>query len=186
VHRLPNLLTVVRLILIPFVVRSLLKGSYQLALGAFFTAGLTDAVDGWLARRFGWTSRFGAYMDPVADKGLLVSVWVTLAVIGAAPVWLTALVLGRDLLILLFAAFALAFTRLRAFPPSVWGKLSTFLQIGAAVWVMVSLAFPSWGVGRALPGVFAVVAAGTVWSGAHYVWRGVAMLRGDGSTLASR
>ncbi|MDQ2944990.1 MAG: CDP-alcohol phosphatidyltransferase family protein, partial [Acidobacteriota bacterium] len=96
---LPNLLTIGRLILVPFVIRELWLRDFRLALTLVFVAGATDAVDGFLARHFNSTTRVGAYLDPVADKLLLVSVYVMLAVDAAVPVWLVGMVLSRDVLI---------------------------------------------------------------------------------------
>src|SRR5579883_2909018 len=103
------------------------------ALALFAAAAVTDALDGALARRFGWTSTAGAYLDPIADKALLSGLYLTLAVTGDIPWWLVGLIFGRDLLILAAAGLALLFTRLRAFPPSLWGKVSTIFQVLTAV-----------------------------------------------------
>jgi cardiolipin synthase len=105
------------------------------------------------------------------------AIYITLALIGAVPFWLVALIFGRDALILLFALSALAFTRLRSFPPSFWGKLSTFLQVLTAVVVMVTLAFPEWPVAWLRPAMFGAAAVGTSWSGLDYFRRGYLMLR---------
>ena len=136
---LPNLLTIGRLVLVPLIVRELWLHDFRLALLLVFIAGATDAVDGFLARRFMWATRLGAYLDPIADKALLVSVYVMLAVDGVVPVWLVGLVLGRDVLILAMVAWGWFVARVRSFPPSVWGKVSTFLQIATALAVMSSL-----------------------------------------------
>ena len=174
---LPNFLTLLRLALIPLIVRAILTAHFAWALGLFGIAGITDGVDGFLARRFGWTSRAGAYLDPVADKVMMAAVYVGLAWIAAVPAWLLVLILGRDVLILAFSCGVLALTRLRNLPPSVWGKLSTFLQIATAVFVLTSLAIPGWDLARFLPAMFVLVAAGTIWSGCNYLWRGLRMLR---------
>src|SRR5207249_4351789 len=107
----------------------------------FFIAAVTDAFDGLLARRLGVESAFGQMLDPIADKVLLSSVFVALAMIAAIPWWLAWLMLGRDALILLFAAGVLLFTKTRrTFPPSLWGKLSTIVQMGFVVTVVLDLA----------------------------------------------
>ncbi len=174
---LPNLLTLLRLALIPLVVRAILTAHTGWALGLFLIAGMTDGIDGYLARRFGWTSRAGAYLDPIADKLMMSGVYLALALCAAVPWWLVAVIFTRDVLILAFSCGVLALTRLRNFPPSVWGKLSTFLQVGAAVWVLTGLAVPDWDLSRFLPALFVLVSAGTIWSGLNYLWRGLRMLR---------
>ena len=172
-----NFVTLLRLILAPFVAADILHGNYGRAIILFFIAGLTDVLDGLLARRLGAGSRVGAYFDPIADKILLSVIYVALGLAHAIPWWMVAVVFGRDILILGMAAYGLLFTSVRKFPPSVWGKLSTFFQISAALVVMgdrdgipapVSLA------------VWLMVAA-TVWSGVHYAWRGVVLLRANPS-----
>ena len=175
---LPNLLTIGRLVLVPPIIRELWLQDFRLALTLVFVAGATDAVDGFLARHFHSTTRLGAYLDPIADKLLLVSVYVMLAVDGAVPVWLVGLVLGRDLLILAMVGWGWFVARVRSFPPSVWGKVSTFLQIVTALAVMSARAFPAqipegyWKAGLVL-----LTAAAAVWSGVNYAWRGLAVLR---------
>ena len=165
-RRLPNLLSIARGALAPFIGAAILKDNYERALWLTFIAGWTDCLDGLLARRLHVESRFGAYADPVADKILLVTVFVCLGVTGAAPVWFVALVLGRDVLILAMAAAALLFTEVRKFPPSIWGKLSTVVQLVTAVGMMT---------GRAGPIVWWMTAAAavtTALSGVHYLWQG--------------
>ena len=123
----------------------------------------------------GETTPTGAYLDPIADKILLSAIYVALGFAHAIPWWMVAVVFGRDVLILGMAAYGLLFTSIRKFPPSVWGKLSTFFQISAALMVMCSRAgFPA-------PVTLAVwlMVGATVWSGVHYAWRGIALLRSE-------
>jgi cardiolipin synthase len=168
----PNLVTLLRLLLAPFVAADILEGYYRRAIGLFFFAGLTDLIDGLLARRMDESSRTGAYLDPIADKILLSVIYVALGLAQAIPWWMVAVVFGRDVLILGMAAYGLMFTSIRKFPPSVWGKLSTFFQISAALMVMCSRAgFPA----PVKLAVWLMVAA-TAWSGIHYAWRGITLL----------
>jgi cardiolipin synthase len=139
-------------------------------------AGLTDFLDGYLARRFGWQSRTGAWLDPVADKVLLTTVFVCLGAAGHVPGWFVALVVGRDALILAMAGFALAFTSMRDFPPSIWGKVSTNLQILAAATQLVHLAGLADGLGPMLAATLALATAGTLLSGSLYFYNGVGRL----------
>jgi cardiolipin synthase len=170
---LPNLFTLARLVLAPFVAADILHQRYGRAILLFVLAGASDAIDGFLARRLQETTRAGAYFDPLADKILLSAIYVSLAVAGAMPWWMVAVVFGRDVVILAMAGYGLLFTSIRKFPPSVWGKISTFLQITAALVVMAARAGTSAPVNLAL--YFMVF--GTIVSGLHYVWRAFAMLR---------
>lgn len=168
-----NLFTLFRLVLAPFVAADILHGQWTRALILFFAAGLTDVIDGFLARRFGQPTRVGAYFDPIADKMLLVAIYVSLGAAQAIPWSMVALVFGRDLLILGMAAYGLLFTSVRKFPPSVWGKISTFFQIAAALVVMGDRA----GIPAPVRLALALMVAATIWSGFHYAWTGIAVLR---------
>lgn len=127
--QIPNLLTVARLLAAPYILYLLSISEYRTALVWFSIASATDVLDGYLARRFQAGSKIGALLDPVADKVLLSGSFLTLGLKGIIPLWLMAIVLGRDLLILVFAIVALARKTRREFPPSVWGKASTAAQI---------------------------------------------------------
>lgn len=166
----PNLLTYARIAATPFIGWWLITGQCQLAFWLMMAGGLTDALDGMLARRFGWESRLGAYLDPVADKLLMTTLYLSFAASGLAPAWLAWLVIGRDVLILSMVAAAFFISDVRDFPPSVAGKLSTFLQIAAAAVLALRCAYPnldaSW-----TNWLIWTTAAVTVWSGADYVIR---------------
>jgi cardiolipin synthase (CMP-forming) len=170
---LPNLFTLARLLLAPFIASDILHGRYGRAIILLFAAGFTDVIDGLLARRFQTSTRLGAYFDPIADKILLSVIYISLALAGAIPWWMVAVVFGRDLLILAMAGYGLLFTSLRKFPPSVWGKISTFFQIAAALVVM--------GARAAIPApvtlALSLMIVATVVSGVHYFWRGMGLLR---------
>jgi cardiolipin synthase len=173
----PNLLTLARLLAAPLVAACILGEALGPALALLAVAGFTDLLDGWLARRFGWSTRLGAYLDPIADKALLLTVYVSLGMAGLIPPWLVIVVVGRDLLILAVAAAALLGTQYRGFEPSVWGKLSTLVQILTGVVVLGSRVVP-WPVlivwARNLPVIAAIV---TAWSGLHYAWRTARTIR---------
>ena len=158
----------------PFIVLAILDGHYARAIVLFFLAGVTDAVDGTVARKLGQSTRAGAYLDPITDKLLLSAIYISLGITHDIPWWMVALVFARDILILGMAAYGLLFTSIRKFPPSVWGKLSTFFQISAALMVMCARAGFWAPVGLA---EWLMVAA-TAWSGVHYAWRGIVLLRG--------
>ena len=174
---LPNLLTLLRIALAPWVVLAILRGSHATALALFAAAAATDGLDGSLARRFRWVTAAGAYLDPIADKTLLSGVYVAFAASGILPWWFVGLIFGRDILILAAAIAALFLTDIRKFPPTSWGKLSTFFQIVTAVtWLARNvLSYPL------LDGLAAALiwptAAATAWSGLHYGWRGWRLAR---------
>jgi cardiolipin synthase len=175
---LANLLTFARLALAPVAVRAILAHEFRLALAIFFVAGVTDALDGLAARRLGTQTSLGAYFDPIADKVLVSAAYLALGFSGNVPWWLVILIFGRDLTILAMAGAALLFTTHRSFPPSVWGKISTFFQLLAAGAVLMAGAFPV--MRLPLNPFFWVTAATTVWSGAGYVWRGAKTVRRQG------
>ncbi len=174
---LPNFFTVSRLILVPVIIRAILLGHHTEALVIFVLAAITDVLDGATARSFRVTSQFGAYLDPIADKALLSGVFLALALAGLVPRWVVMIIFGRDLYLLLAVGLLLWLTPRRKFPPSSWGKLSTFVQIATAVcWmarnmlhlpVLDSLSFA----------MLWACAVFTVWSGLHYTWRGVQLMR---------
>ena len=126
---IPNLLSLARLALAPYVFVLLVRREYRTVLVLFAIAGLTDFLDGLAARKFGSTSRLGAGLDPVADKVLLSGTFLTLALTGAIETWVAAVVLGRDVLILVAAVVLYLAKSRRSFPPSIWGKISTLVQI---------------------------------------------------------
>ena len=170
---LPNLFTLARLVLAPFVASDILRGHYTRAIILLFAAGFTDVIDGYLARRFETATPAGAYFDPIADKILLSVIYVSLGLAGAIPWWMVAVVFGRDVLILAMVGYGLLFTSLRKFPPSVWGKISTFFQIAAALVVMGA----STGIPAPVTLALCLMVLGTFVSGVHYVWRAIVLLR---------
>jgi cardiolipin synthase len=172
-----NGLTALRMLLAPPMVAAVLAGRLWLAISLFAVAATTDLLDGAVARRYGLETPLGAYLDPIADKCLLGAMFFSMAVARMVPWWFFAIVLGRDVYLLLAAAILLRFTGRRKFPPSVWGKASTFVQI-----VAVDMAFAAslFGLGNPWrPAVEAIwiSAAFTVWSGVAYTWRGIALTR---------
>ena len=116
----------------------------------------------------------GAYFDPIADKVLMSGVFLALALAKSVPWWFVGIVFGRDIYILLAVLIILMLSKKRDFPPSVWGKISTFVQIVTAVVVMAQIPGLEFSTAILWPCV-----AFTVWSGVHYTWRGVQVVRAD-------
>jgi cardiolipin synthase (CMP-forming) len=174
---LPTLVTFTRLALAPFILYDILSQRPIPAAVLFAAAAATDAIDGYLARRLHTATPSGAYLDPIADKILLSGAYLALAAIGSVPWWLVGVIFGRDLLILSSSGLALLLTHLRAFPPSVWGKVSTFFQILTAVAFLARNAIASSALQMLCTGLIWPTAALTVLSGIHYGWRGVRLVR---------
>lgn len=128
-RHIPNVLTVLRICATPVILYRILQRDLDTALILFFLSGMTDTIDGTLARRFGWSSKFGAFIDPIADKTLLTGVFLLLGLRDYIPWWLVCVVIGRDIAILLAAGVLKLSGRLTDFPPSIFGKLSTLVQL---------------------------------------------------------
>ena len=126
---LPNFITIARLIGVPLIVWLIIADRFLAATFLFILAGLSDAADGFIAKRFGATSELGAYLDPVADKALLVSVFVTLGLNGALPAWLIVLVVSRDLFIIGALLLAYILSNPMAVHPLWVSKVNTVAQI---------------------------------------------------------
>ncbi len=179
----PNLLTLMRMCLAPFLVAAILEGHYVLSFVLFVAAGLTDALDGALARLLKQRSTFGAYLDPVADKLLLSTLFLVLLYKGLMPVTVTVLVFGRDVGILLVSALLYAAVGRREFHPSIWGKASTVAQITVVTAVLLLQVTPQWrwvAVSRTVA-LDATIAL-TIISGLHYAW---SISRRGGATAAA-
>jgi cardiolipin synthase len=166
---LPNLISILRILLTLPVAYLLVQERFGEALLLFFVAGVSDGLDGWLAKRFGWHSRLGSILDPLADKLLLVTSFVCLAWVEIIPLWLVAMVLGRDLVIVIGAlAFHLLIGRYEMAPTWI-SKINTALQI-----ILVLALVLSHGVytlpGGVLTWLVYGVSVTTVLSGLDYVW----------------
>ena len=133
----PNELTFLRLAFLPFFIIAIKYGAYEWALGILVVASLTDGLDGFLARTLDQRTPLGAYLDPIADKLLMSSSFLVLALKGKIGWWLAILVLGRDVLLLVACAVILLTVGYRPFPPSIWGKATTFFEILMIVVVLV-------------------------------------------------
>jgi cardiolipin synthase len=138
----PNQITFMRLGILPFFLILILYQEYQWALLVLVIAALSDAVDGLLARTLEQKSALGAYLDPIADKLLLSSSFVVLAMEKKLPWWLTVMVLSRDVLMLIVAAVILLIQGYRPFPPSLLGKATTFFEIALVFFAVLGAAYP--------------------------------------------
>ena len=167
-RHIPNIISIARIFLVFPVVDSLLTRDFTWALIWFTLAGLSDGVDGFLARAFSWQSRLGSYLDPIADKLLLVCSYVCLAWLGLIPLWLAALVIGRDLLIL-FGAVAYYFL-MEPFvgQPAMVSKFNTLCQLLLVFVILASPNFPIFPSGSVVL-LTGIVAFTTAISGAWYV-----------------
>jgi cardiolipin synthase len=175
---IPNLFTAIRVLMTPFILYELAQGRFLVGGWLFGAAAFTDLLDGAVARRFGAESKIGLYLDPIADKILLSSIYIGLALGGAVPVWLVIVIFGRDLWIVLLSAIALKFTTFRKIEPSVWGKASTFLQVMTAVAVMGARGYHDAVLARVCDFLIWGVAGFAAISAADYSLRGVRWLAG--------
>ncbi len=139
---LPNLISLARLLLVPAIIWMITAGWNATAFAIFVVAGIGDAVDGFIARHFNQRSELGAYLDPLADKALLVSIYLSLTLIGEIPSWLTLLVVSRDLLIVGAVILAWMVARPIEIHPLIVSKANTAAQIVLAALVLADLAFP--------------------------------------------
>jgi len=133
----PNQLTLARLIFLPFVLIKIVEGHFKGALILFALAGVSDGLDGLLARRLKQQTLLGQYLDPIADKLLLSTVFLVLSIVHKIPWKFTVMVFSRDICILLVSAVLYAIAGLRDFRPSIFGKANTFAQLAAVVFVML-------------------------------------------------
>lgn len=166
----PNLITILRLILVPVVVVMINQGQWAVAFGLFTLAGISDAVDGFIARRFNMRTEFGAYIDPLADKALLVSIYVTLSVVNVLPGWIAIVVVSRDLMIFAAILVSRLMERPMAIRPLLISKLNTAAQIAFAGLVLAAMAFGA-GSPRLIETGMWIVAVLTVVSGIGYLGR---------------
>jgi cardiolipin synthase len=171
---LPNLLSLVRLVLIPFFVMALAQGDFLIAFWIFAAAGITDALDGLIARRWNMQTPLGAFLDPLADKLLTTTAFITLALHlpnqrQAIPLILSILVISRDIIIVLVALVIHLAHGIRKFHPSAWGKINTFLQMATLCLVLLDNARVlqvQW-----IETLYLVTLASVVVSGLHYLYR---------------
>ena len=169
-HTMPNLLTIARVCLAPFLVAVILERRFSVGFALFIVAGLTDALDGMLARLLKQRTVLGQYLDPVADKLLLSTLFLVLTHLNLIAVSITVLVFGRDLGILVVAALLYAAVGRREFKPSIFGKLNTLAQVTAVAAVLLAqFDRDGWVLHLRAIALDATVVL-TIASGLHYAW----------------
>jgi cardiolipin synthase len=166
---IPNSLTLGRIVLVPLIVWLIIAHEMTAAFLLFLLAGFSDAADGFLAKRYGWRSELGAYLDPIADKALLVSIYVTLGFAGHLPVWLVIAVVSRDILIVGAVVLSWMLSRPVSMQPLLISKFNTLSQI-----VLAGLVLAELGLGLGLHDLVKVLVwvtgALTILSAGAYFW----------------
>lgn len=165
---LPNLITIARILLVPVVVWAIASREMQIAFLLFLIAGVSDAIDGFLAKRFGMSSELGAYLDPLADKAMLMSIYVSLSIAGLLPLWVVIAVVSRDVMILGAIVVSWLVEQPLEIHPLLVSKLNTGAQFILAALVLASNAF-GFDPGYTYPAALAVVGVLTGLSAAAYL-----------------
>jgi cardiolipin synthase len=166
----PNLLTMVRLFTIPFIVIEILDGNFGIAFALFILAGISDGFDGLLARWLDQKTTLGLYLDPIADKLLLSTLFLVFTHVGLMPRYVTVLVFSRDLGILLISTLLFATNTLRDFRPSLFGKLNTLVQIVTLLVILAEHALPHAQIPRITLVLVRSIAILAPLSAAQYAW----------------
>jgi cardiolipin synthase len=189
-----NLLTIARMVLVPAFIVLVVSNHPGWALGVFAAAAVSDALDGFVARRFGQGSELGAFLDPIADKLLMTAALVVLsfpdhpasfphfALLNRFPILLTILTISRDVLIVLIALVIHLATGLTRFPPTVYGKVTTVIQMGTVCLILLY----NWLQVRStvvVPGLVWLTLAATLFSGFHYIFHGARLVGSAPDTL---
>jgi cardiolipin synthase (CMP-forming) len=164
----PNAVSLTRIFLAPVIAWAIWADRSTLALACFALAAATDFLDGFLARTAQATTRLGVYLDPIADKILLSVVYIALGFTGRVPLWFVAIVFGRDLALIVASAIAMKVSSYNNYKPTIWGKISTFWQIVAAVAAIASAT------SVVTQDIVYFSALATLWSAVHYTYRGIA------------
>jgi cardiolipin synthase len=175
----PNLLTIARILMVPLLIWLIISGNFGFAFAIFVAAGITDGVDGFIAKNYDSVTELGAYLDPLADKLLLVSIYVVLGLQGFLPDWLVILVVSRDVMIVGAVILSWLVGKPVRMQPLILSKANTTVQITLAAMIIGALAFAEphpvlilWG--------SVVVGFLTVVSGAQYMVNWIAHMAGDG------
>jgi cardiolipin synthase len=174
---LPNILTILRILMVPLFVYMLVYGHSGWALGLFVAAGLTDALDGAIARMWNQQTTLGRYLDPLADKMLLTSAFVVLAVMAWIPFWVLLIVVSRDIILLVGTVVMHLTQGEYDINPSLLGKTTTFFQL--VMVVLALLMVTGVDVAPWFHAALVMVVGLTVTSGFHYLYRGIRRMNGD-------
>jgi cardiolipin synthase len=172
---IPNIVTLARILLTPLFVILLIKHMLWLALMVFALAGISDALDGFIARYFNQRTVLGAYLDPTADKLLLNSAYICLAVLGIIPSWLTVIVITRDVIIILGIAILALTEKKYEVKPSLVSKFTTAAQLVTVFWTLLHPYISGFAALRA--GLYGITAVLTTLSGLHYIYFGMLHLQ---------
>ncbi len=164
----PNAVSLTRILLAPVIAWAIWVDNSRLALAFFALAAATDFLDGFLARTAKATTRLGVYLDPIADKILLSVVYIALGLTRRVPLWFVCIVFGRDLALIVASAIAMKVSSYDNYRPTIWGKISTFWQIVAAVAAIASAT------SVVTRDIIFFSAMATLWSAVHYTYRGIA------------
>jgi cardiolipin synthase (CMP-forming) len=165
---IPNLITLARILLVPVIVWAIASNQMQIAFSLFLVAGLSDLVDGFLAKRFGMATELGAYLDPLADKAMIVSIYIALGIADVIPRWLVILVVSRDIMIVAAIVLSWVVDKPVKLKPLTVSKLNTVAQIVLALLVLASLSI-GFDAALAIQAVTLLVALLTLLSVAFYV-----------------
>ena len=173
---IPNFITLIRIVLVPVVVILLIQGSFRKALAVFILASVSDAVDGFLARVMHQQTTIGAYLDPIADKALLASTFVTLSILHIIPAWLAVIVISRDFIILLGISILFIMSVSVEIRPAFVSKMTTFFQALTVLLALFLRCLPDGFSRDWLDAFYWATAIFTVISGLHYISRGFKLM----------
>src|ERR1700761_8759060 len=179
VRSAPNVLTMLRLFTVPFLVIEILDHHWIFAFVLLWLAGISDGLDGLLARALKQRTTLGQFLDPIADKALLIPLFVVLTHVGVIPRYVTVLVFSRDLGILLISTLLYVTNLVRDFRPSWLGKCNTFLQILTVLLIMTAKFIPGWNLAPITFWLLRAVAVLAPLSAAQYAWITLRKLQGD-------
>lgn len=182
----PNVLTILRLFAVPFLVIEILDGHWKIAYVLLWTAGLSDGFDGLLARALKQRTTLGEYLDPIADKALLSTLFLVLTHVGIIPRYVTVLVFSRDLGILLISTLLYVTNLVRDFRPSWLGKCNTFLQILTVLLIMTGKLVHGWNFAPTTFWMLRAIAVVAPLSAAQYAWITLRKLQAQGDSQATR
>ncbi len=175
VINLPNIISIFRFFITFYFIYAVYQGRLRLALYLFLIQGISDLLDGFIARVMSWKTELGAYLDPIADKTMLVSAFGMLYIVGIVPIWLTVLVLGRDIVIAVGYLILYRYANNVKPRPTIFGKVTTALQIATILYAL-------WSAGNSVLReynllLFTATALSTIVSGTHYVIGGIVTLK---------